>query len=186
MDFIGVGARYVHVLFGFIGLAAFWIPVFAKKGAVNHVRFGKIYVWSAYIVLAGAAVALVTRFAHAYELGIGPSEQPTQFAFLVFLSYLTLVTFTTVRHGMQVLRHKRDSAAIRTATNMALAWASMGASVGIILYAVILSPPNALLLYALSPIGLLGGYGNLTYMSKPPQFQRSWMYEHMGATIDAF
>lgn len=183
MDLIGEGARYVHVIFGFAGLAAYWIPIFAKKGAVNHVRFGKVYVWCAYIVLAGAAVALSGRFLDLYQRGIGPADRPTLFAFLIFLSYLTLVTFVTIRHGMQVLRHKRDSAALRTPFNMGLAYASIVASISIILYAVVMSPPNALLLYALSPIGIAGGSGNLRYMTSPPASPRVWMYEHMGAML---
>ena len=52
MSYIGEFFRFVHVAFGAIGLFAFWVPVFAKKGAVNHVRFGKTFVWSAYVVLA--------------------------------------------------------------------------------------------------------------------------------------
>ena len=47
MNLLGDSARFIHVLFGTISLAAFWIPIFAKKGAVNHVRFGKVFVWSA-------------------------------------------------------------------------------------------------------------------------------------------
>lgn len=183
MSFIADGARYVHVVFGFIGLAAFWIPIFTRKGAVNHVRFGKVYVWSAYVVLGGAALALMVRFADLYQQGIGPTEQPTLFAFLVFLGYLTLVTFVTIRHGMQVLRNKRDPAAMRTPLNLALACAAIAASAGIILYGLVLSPPNALLLFALSPIGFGVGAGNLRYIRKPPVSGRSWMYEHLGAML---
>ncbi|MDH3439478.1 MAG: hypothetical protein OEM63_01905 [Gammaproteobacteria bacterium] len=183
MELIADGARFIHVLFGCVGLTAFWIPIFAKKGAVNHVRFGKIYVWSAYVVLAGAAIALTGRFSDLYQRGIGPEEQPTLFAFLVFLSYLTLVTFVTVRHGMQVLRHKGDPAAMRTGPNLALAYLSIAASASIILYGVILEPPNAILLFALSPIGLGVGSGNLRYLNNPPATQRGWMYEHLGAML---
>ena len=35
MSFLGDSARYIHVLFGSIGLVAFWIPIFTTKGAVN-------------------------------------------------------------------------------------------------------------------------------------------------------
>lgn len=37
---IVVGA---HVIAGFVGLGAFWIPVFARKGGVSHKRFGGVY-----------------------------------------------------------------------------------------------------------------------------------------------
>jgi len=185
MNYLGEGARFVHVLFGAIGLIAFWIPVFAKKGAVNHVRFGKVFVWSAYIVLGFAAVALLARVADLFRRGIGPADEPTLFAFIVFLGYLTFVTFVIVRHGMAVLRHKRDPAGLRTTLNIALAYGAFAASAGIIIYALLFSPPNRVLLFVLSPIGLGTGYGNLRYIRSTAPSKRAWMYEHIGAMLGA-
>ena len=34
--------RYGHIVAGFAGLAAFWVPVFSKKGGARHVRFGTV------------------------------------------------------------------------------------------------------------------------------------------------
>ena len=183
MSFLGESARFIHVLFGTIGLAAFWIPVFAKKGAVNHVRFGKIFVWSAYIVLGAAAFALVARLADLMARDIGPADQPLLFSFIVFLGYLTFVTFVTLRHGMGVLKNKRDPAALRTTLNKSLAVGAILASVGLIAYALLLSPPTKVLLLALSPIGLGVGSGNLRYMKSGPLSKRAWMYEHLGAML---
>ncbi len=185
MTYLGESARLVHVLFGAIGLFAFWIPVFAKKGAVNHIRYGKIFVWSAYIVLSAAAVALFARTTDLSMRRIGTSDEPMLYAFIVFLGYLTFVTFVIVRHGMAVLRHKRDPAGLRTNLNIALAYGSIAASVGIILYALLISPPIKILLFALSPIGFGTGYGNLRYMKSGAPSQRAWMYEHLGAMLGA-
>jgi len=184
-ELIGDGARLIHVVFGFAGLAAFWIPIFARKGAATHVRFGKIFVWSAYIVLAGAALALANRFVSLSLEGVGPSDNPGLYAFMIFLAYLTLVTFVTVRHGMVVLRHKRDPAAVRTTLNATLAYAAIAASSGLVLYAIIASPPNIIVLLALSPIGFGVGTSNLRYMRNPPGSPRAWMYEHLGAMLGA-
>ena len=112
MDWLGDGARLFHVVFGFAGLAAFWIPVFAKKGAVNHVRFGRIFAWSAYVVLGSAGLALTVRFIGLGMDAVGPTEQPLLYGFLVFLAYLTFVTFVTVRHGVGVLRNKVHRAVV--------------------------------------------------------------------------
>ncbi len=183
LEILGDGARLVHVVFGFAGLAAVWVPIFAKKGAASHVRFGKIFVWSAYVVLAGAAIALALRFLGLFERGVGPAAEPALYAFLVFIAYLTLVTFTIVRHGMQVLRHKSDPAALRTSLNRALAVATLAASAALTVYALVLAPPNRMLLFALSPIGFGIGAGNLRYMSHPPASPRAWMYEHLGAML---
>ena len=185
MDQLGEVFRFVHVAFGAIGLIAFWVPVFAKKGAVNHVRFGKIFVWSAYVVLAAAALALMSRTYVLLGEGTGPADQPLLFAFMVFLGYLTFVTFVIVRYGMQVLKHKGNPAELRTGLTRALAVASIAASIGIILYAVLLSPPNKILLYALSPIGIGSGIGQLRYVSGTTQSRRAWLYEHLGAMLAA-
>jgi len=127
-NLLGDSARFIHVLFGTIGLAAFWIPIFAKKGAVNHVRFGKVFVWSAYIVLSAAAIALLERYFDLFQRGIGPADRPELYAFMVFLSYLTFVTFVSVRHGMSVMKFKRDPTRVRTALNLALAGGAISRS----------------------------------------------------------
>lgn len=183
MNLLGESARFIHILFGAIGLAAFWIPVFAKKGAVNHVRFGKVFVWSAYIVLSAAAIALFARVSDLLARGIAPVDRPLLYAFIVFLGYLTFVTFVTVRHGMAVLKHKREPASLRTNLNTALAYGAVLASAGLILYALVMSPPIKVLLIALSPIGFGTGFGNLRYMRSGTPSQRAWMYEHLGAML---
>ena len=185
MEFLGDSARLIHIVFGFTGLAAFWVPIFAKKGAVNHVRFGKIFVWSAYVVLAAAALALLLRTLDLTSRGVGPVDEPGLFGFLVFLGYLTLITFVTVRHGMCVLRHKRDPGSIRTALNVSLAYAAIAASMCVIAYSLIVTPPNVIILLALSPIGIGIGFGNLRYMRSAPPSRRAWMYEHLGAMLGA-
>lgn len=185
MQYFGEVARFVHVLFGAIGLAAFWIPVVTKKGATNHVRFGRIFVWSANIVLGFAALALIIRIAGLAGQGVGPSDEPALFAFVTFLGYLTFVTYVVVRHGMAVLRNKGNPGALRTPLNTALAYGSLAASLGIILYALLLSPPNRILLFALSPIGIGNGLGILRYMKSAAPSRRAWMYEHIGAMLGA-
>ncbi len=183
MAYVAETFRFVHVVFGAIGLFAFWIPVFAKKGAVNHVRFGKIFVRSAYVVLAAAAISLLIRTVDLLRQGIGPSDNPTLFAFIVFLGYLTFVTFVIVRHGMKVLQNKGHPAELRTTLGIVLAYGSVVASAGIILYALMLNPPNKILLFALSPIGIANGLGQLQYMKSENLSRRAWLYEHLGALL---
>jgi uncharacterized membrane protein YidH (DUF202 family) len=183
VDYLGEAARFIHILFGFIGLAAFWVPIFARKGAVNHVRFGKIFVRAAYVVLTMAGVALVVRLAGLIADGQGPHDQPSQFAFIVFLGYLTLVTFIVIRHGMGVLRYKRNPSALRSPAHRTLAYLAIAASAVVILYAMILNPPIKILLFALSPIGVSSGIGMLRYMRADSLSPRAWLYEHLGAMI---
>ena len=185
MDLFSEVARFVHIAFGGIGLLAFWIPVFARKGAVNHVRYGRVFVWSAYVVLAAAGLSLATRIVALIRSGTGPAEEPLLFAFIVFLGYLTFVTFVIVRHGMQVLKHKRDPASLRTLLNRTLASGAIAASVALVAYALVFSPPNRVVLYALSPIGFFNGIGILTYLRNAAATPRDWMVAHLGAMLGA-
>lgn len=183
MHQFGEAFRFIHVVFGVIGLVAFWIPVFARKGGVNHVRAGKVFVWSAYVLLVFAALALLTRSYALLSQGIGPAEEPARFAAMIFLGYLTLITFVIVHYGMQVLRSKHDPTALKNTTNVALAYAGIAASLIVIAYALLVAPPNKILLLALSPIGLTNGYAQLRYMAQPAPSKRAWMYEHLGAML---
>lgn len=185
MHQLGEVFRFVHVALGAVALIAYWIPIFTRKGAANHVRAGKVFVWSAYLLLAAAALALLTRTLDMLAQGVGLADEPALYAFMVFLGYLTFVTFVIVRYGMQVLKSKGNPAELKTGLNTALAYAAIAASLGVILYALLLSPPNKILLFALSPIGIANGIGQLRYTSKPVRSRRQWFYEHMSAMLGA-
>lgn len=173
----------VHVILGAIGLVAFWVPVFTRKGGPAHRAFGKVYKYCAYTVFATAGSAVILRAGWYLAEGHSPATQPAAFGFLVFLGYLALVTFVVVRHGVLVLQHKQDPRTLGTRLSKWLARAAIAASVVVIAYAVTVSPNNAIILYALSPIGLLTGAGILRYVGNPPQTPRSWLYEHLGSML---
>ena len=67
--------RYVHVTVGFVGLSAFWVPVFAPKGRRVHVFFGCIFEWCVYIVTGSAILAVIYRLGGALLEGIGPCDE---------------------------------------------------------------------------------------------------------------
>lgn len=172
-----------HVALGFAGLAAFWVPIVVRKGGPTHIRFGTIYKWCAYVVLATAGVSVVYRIGSALAAGRSPADSANEFAVFIFLGYLAFVTFATVRHGVGVLRTRKEPERLRTPINMALAYGSIAFSAFIIAYALYFRPGAMILLLALSPIGLLVGRGTLKYINGPRPSPRQWMYEHLGAMI---
>lgn len=176
--------RYIHITAGFFGLAAFWVPVFARKGGNNHRLFGKIFKYSAYLVLYAAMVAVALRVGFGIANGAGPRANPSSFAFLMFLGYLAVVTFIVLRHGVTVLENK-DLVSMNTAWNRFLAQVSIAASLALVAYTVYFSPPNQIILYALSPIGISSGFGILKAIKGRRTEGRAWFYEHMGAMIGA-
>lgn len=183
LELVSDSARFVHVAFGAVGLAAFWFPVVARKGGPLHMRAGRVFKWCAYVVLAAAAAALSVRVTSLALEGITPFNNPGPFGFIVFLGYLTVVTFVVVRHGVTVLQHKRDHATMRHPLNYALAWAAIAASSFIVGYALLLSPDTKILLIALSPIGFLAGRDILRFLAEEPASSRAWFYEHMSAML---
>ena len=183
MEFLTSGLRWAHIIAGFGGLAAFWVPIFARKGGANHVLFGRIFKYCAYVVTLGALLSVGLHMGMALSRGVTPSNASADFAFLVFLGYLAWVTFVGLRHGMAVLQHKRDLGEMNTWLNQALAWLAILSSIDIIAYALIFNPSNKILLYALSPIGFSTGYGILKTIRGQRPEGKAWFYEHMGAMM---
>ena len=182
METIVAAIRWIHVAAGFVGLAAFWVPVFARKGGRNHVLFGKIFEWCAYIVLAGAGLSVLYRLDSYSAQGISLADG--RLAFIYFLGYLAFVTFVIIRHALSALRTK-DFKAIATPLNFALAYGSILASVALITYAIVVKPDARIVLFALSPIGFGVGFGNLRYLRGREKSKRGWFYEHLGGMLGA-
>ncbi len=105
----------VHITVGAIVLVLFWVPAFAKKGSPLHVKVGKVYVVSMYVVVATAFVASVIVLID--PIGIrrpGESYGPDEAAQLaarfqmmsLFLLMLSVLVFTSLRHGILALRQR--------------------------------------------------------------------------------
>jgi hypothetical protein len=183
MEMLMDGIRWTHIAFGFVGLAAFWVPIVTHKGGKNHRFYGKIFKWCAYIVLFAAMLSVVLHTAQGISTGVTPVDQPSQYAFLFFLGYLALVTYVGLRHGMQVLQQKKDVTTLNTRMNRHMAHLSMLASVAIISYALYFKPSSMIVLLALSPVGLGTGFGILKAIKGKRPENKIWFYEHMGAMI---
>ena len=95
---------WAHVAAGFTGLGAFWVPIFARKGGVSHVRFGRVYAWCAYVVTLSAVLACIWRVAGYRAEGITFSEQPELYGFAFFLGYLGVATFAAVRQSIRAVQ----------------------------------------------------------------------------------
>ena len=97
----------VHVATGFVGLAAFWVPVFARKGGRLHVQAGRVYAYSAYVVTLSAVTAAAGRIVSYMGQGLGLAENPELYGIAFFLGYLGVVTFANVRQGTRRDDRKR-------------------------------------------------------------------------------
>lgn len=172
-----------HVAAGFVGLAAFWIPVFARKGGRVHVQAGRVYAWCAYVVTVSAVVASAGRIAALQAQGIGVADRPEPYGFALFLGYLGVVTFATVRHAMRVVATRQSPERLRTPFHQALAWVSIAGSGAVIVFALAAWSDISPILLGLSPIGLFTGPGMLRMMRRPRGRRMGWFYSHLGSML---
>lgn len=172
MEIVHTGLQWVHIGAGFLGLAAFWVPVFAKKGGTLHIRAGKVFVGCAYAVAASALLGLA--------IGGG------QTAVVLFLGYLSIVTFMLARHAVRVVQTRKAWGEIRTPFHRGVVWAAILGSVVVAGYALLRwDPQYSIILLALSPVGILSGSGALGYMRREPSYRMEWFFEHLVAIFGA-
>ena len=172
-----------HVATGFVGLAAFWVPVFARKGGRAHVQAGRVYACCAYVVTLSAVTASAGRIVSYQVQGIGFAERPDLYGFALFLGYLGVVTFATVRQAMRVVATRRAPETLRTPFHEALGWASVAGSVAVIAFALGVWSDVSPILLGLSPIGLFTGRSMLRLMRNPGAQHMGWFYSHLGSML---
>ena len=177
------GVILVHVVAGFVGLAAFWVPVFARKGGRAHVRAGRVYAYSAYVVTLSAVTVSAWRIGSYMARGISLVERPDLYGMAVFLGYLGVVTLANVRHGIRVLATRRAPESLRTPFHLGLAWACFTCTAIVVTLAVAVWSDSSPILLGLSPVGILTGSNLLRYMRNPGARPMGWLYSHLGSML---
>ncbi|MCY4400831.1 MAG: hypothetical protein OXE96_16040 [Gemmatimonadetes bacterium] len=174
---------WTHVATGFVGLAAFWVPVFARKGGRVHVRAGRIFTYSAYVVTLSAVTASVGRIASYQMQGIALADEPDRYGIALFLGYLGVTTFATVRHAIRVVATRQEPKTLGTPLHKALAWASIAGSATVIAFALGMWTNLSPILLGLSPIGIFTGRGMLRAVRNPGSEHMGWFFSHMGSML---
>ncbi len=185
MDTVFEINRWFHMIVGFVGLAAWWIPLTTKKGGARHVLFGKVFAASAYVIGTTALIGALGRLGWALWRGADPAANVETFGFLIFLAYLGVLALTITHYAVRTIRTRRDRAAIRTRFMLGITWLMMVGSGIVAGYALLRWSGVSIVLLALSPIGVLAGSGMLRYMNGRKTEKMAWWYEHMGAMLGA-
>lgn len=181
----------IHIAVGFASLILFWIPIISRKGSALHIRSGRWYVTTMYIVSISAillaALVLVDPIATKHPFSeLGP-EKIAQIArserqislFLLAISFLVL---SSIRHGLLTLRAKQDHSILRAPSHLLLN--AILAILGLSLIFVA-SGGSQILFYIFAGLCLAIAVGNLTYCLKTDVPRMQWMISHMRAMIGA-
>ncbi len=177
--------RWIHILAGGVGLIAFWIPVFLKKGSINHKKIGKIFVNAGYVVVVAGSLVLLLKLIALYGNGNSFQENKNSIALVMFLGYLCLTTAAILRHGMLVLSHKKEQTIHGTLLNYIFSYGCLIASAVLVLFGLIAQPDSSILLYAMSPVGIVTYLQINAYISGKKRSKRQWWYEHLSAMLIA-
>jgi hypothetical protein len=120
---------WLHIASGAVALVLFWVPALAKKGSPLHVRAGRYYRNLMYMVSVTAFVASLIVLAD--PIGIRrPGEilaaaEAERLAglyrmFSLFLLMLSVLVFTSIRHGLLALRERATSGVLATPQHRSL------------------------------------------------------------------
>lgn len=161
----------IHIAAGAISLILFWIPIFAKKGGINHVKLGKIYMWLMWIVVVTAAILSIKN------LYVGRIEAAA------FLGFLTFITANPLWKGIAVLKHKKGLSKAFQRTHLIFESLILVAGVLLLGYGIYLKGEGGAVLMIIFGILGVSNLGSVLKLIKSPPQQMDWFTEHMADMI---
>ncbi len=177
-------SRLSHIGLGFASLALFWLQIFSVKGSPRHIFFGRVFYIFGTLVALTAIFGVALVLGAAWADGVRPDDRPGQFSAYVLLGYLGAVTLVVLQRAVNAIRARRGPGLWQVA-HMSIGVSALAASLALIAYASVVAPPNAILLYALSPIGILMCIEMISFAARPKRARTEWMFEHMTGMIGA-
>lgn len=175
----------VHIIVGSVGLASFWVPVFARKRKGLHTRAGKIFAYAMMATATSAACAALLTL--AWPLATHP-DTPSRYADSLravnglMLLYLAAITFSAAFSGLRAVRLKRAYGGHRERAELIAHLLSLALALAVLVVGWRL---DSTLMMALSLIGLLGAPGNIKLNLHRPATDLEWKYQHMGSMLGA-
>ncbi|MFC4701999.1 hypothetical protein ACFO4O_17775 [Glaciecola siphonariae] len=187
MTYIHSFSFVLHIIFGAAALMLFWVPVFTKKGQLNHRRFGHFYKTAMYgtaatgVLMASLVLAAPLVIKHEYANAENAASAAAYFRYLsVFLLYLALLTFTTTRHGIAVLRYKAQHSVLRRYSYIMPIWLLAIGGVGMIALGIF---RESTLYIVFGVLGCIIAVTMLRYCYAKTVAANQWIFEHIGSII---
>ena len=190
-QFIHQFAFYLHIIAGSLAMIVFWLPMLAKKGSANHVKYGHYFVNGMYAVsISGFIMTVLVLIdpigvrAPDRNLSI---EAATNLAyqsrlFAGFLLMLSILVFNSVRHSVLVLRAKADRELLRTPLHIGL-FLVLGL-VGLIM-GYIGTVQGVVLFQIFAGLCIVNAIGTIRYIFKAEVKKREWIIAHLGSILGA-
>ena len=171
MDRVFDGLLAIHIAFGILSIACFWVPMLARKGGQLHRQAGKAYVLFMWVVVVSAALLSSIRLTQGH------------YVIAAFLGYLSLITAHPLWYGTAILRYKQQVPlrllAIRRGLNLAIFIGGLG----LVIWSLLLQVQNEAVLLLI--FGLLGltAFSVVRQPLTQAQAEASWIREHIDGMI---
>lgn len=185
--------RVLHISLGFLGLVAFWAPVFTKKGGKAHVRAGKIFTASAYVVALTALGSCCWALAHPSSFtgrAVTWSEIPAdQVMFVAILGLLAIFLLQSIETGLRVLRTRRQPEQYASLRLRSVNGLQALAGTAVLLFGTYhLIRGHGPMFWIPVGLGLLGLQDfreNRRFLADPRPTPMAWWYKHMECMLGA-
>lgn len=156
-----------HVVAGFISLILFWVPIFTRKGGLNHRKIGNYYVIAMWVVVV-TAVALSVK-----NLIVGRTVMAA------FLGFLALITGKPLWLSITALSNKREISDTYRRAQLVMSGLVATAGAALIVYGLVLGGTGIavfmLIFGALGLSSILDLKANLTEAGAA----KHWLEEHL-------
>lgn len=177
----------LHITVGSAALLLFWLPALTPKGSLDHIKFGRYYANTMYMVAgSGMLICLLVLVAPLTIHGdFSNAANQAQKAlnirlFAFFLMYISWLTLTSVRHGILVLRVKQARHLLRHPTHLGLLLVLITGGLALLGLGLWF---NKVLHLIFGILGTIIGGQMLVYCLRRHIAPRQWWIEHLGAMI---
>lgn len=189
MEPLHAALRTTHIAAGLVGLAAFWVPVAARKGSRLHVVAGRLFSWSVYAVVASALASASWAIVDPASFTGLPADASAEVVarvsarvrpFLGFLGMLAVIVLASARLGQAALELRHDIGAVAR-RELTVLYGLVGLS-GLVVAALGAAAGSA----GFAALGVLGGLNVWEYWRirrDPLPTPMAWWYHHMGAML---
>lgn len=180
---------YLHVAIGSCALLIFWIPVFTRKGNLDHKRYGRFFAMAMYVVSVSgftmASLDLLNPIAtHAGGEALSPdvAEQLSRDvrAFALFLFSLSVLVFTNTRQGWLSILHKDNRRPLRSPIHTALCVGLIAVGVVLFIYGM---RTGSMLFMIFAVLEVVSGVNCLRYNFKEELKPKEWWTQHLSNQI---
>lgn len=160
----------LHAGLGTLALVTFWTAGMSRKGSPVHRLAGKIYL----LAMAGLLLAALPLTASL------ASRNPVAGA---FLSYLVVITTTSVWTSWRAVRDKKDWARFTGPVYRTLMWANLVSGLAIAYIGLFVTTQMQVIFVAFSSIGIIGAVNMWRFSRRLPEDPRWPLRQHLNAML---